>query len=233
LRLPNASAYGADRVVSPLADPEAHYPQPSKHRVSHPHVDRRLAPAGTARRDADLRGKRAGLHFAIERRAAEAGPIKDGIEAKYRSGVFRVDGQSSSPFETGYIPGTSPADFDLAKRYLEALVVFEDVTSIRMAAERPSRSRREVLAVDRVADLGMALEIALTHGDGEQFGEINWRLQMRTGWLLGADPEDRNRKSKLARDLYAMRSRAVQSGKSSATADAMAQADEASTQSVD
>lgn len=53
-----------------------------ENRITHPVVDGRLTPTGAARGDANLFGKRAGLDLPVERRAAEAGAIEHGVEAK-------------------------------------------------------------------------------------------------------------------------------------------------------
>ncbi len=53
-----------------------------KHRVLHPLVNGRLAPAGAARRDAHLPGEGAALDLAVEGRTREAGAVEDRVEAK-------------------------------------------------------------------------------------------------------------------------------------------------------
>lgn len=53
-----------------------------EHRIVHPRIDGGFAPTGAARGNANLLGKRAGLDLPVERRAAEAGAIEHGVEAK-------------------------------------------------------------------------------------------------------------------------------------------------------
>jgi hypothetical protein len=57
-------------------------PAPIEHGIAHPFTDGGFAPAGAARGDAHLLGKRARLDLAIEGSAGQAGAIEHGIETQ-------------------------------------------------------------------------------------------------------------------------------------------------------
>ncbi len=80
------------------------------------------------------------------------------------------------------------------------------------AIERLGRARRAQDPVDQALELGIAAEIAMTHGD--QGGpEITYRLSTRLAWLMGKSAEDREAIFKDAKTLYTARSKAVHEGR--------------------
>ncbi|CAN5213108.1 hypothetical protein BH10PSE4_BH10PSE4_44380 [soil metagenome] len=94
----------------------------------------------------------------------------------------------------------------------DGLARFAGQESLFRAIERLGRARRAHDPVDQALELGIALEIAMTHSD--QGGpEITYRLSTRLAWLLGKTAEDRQTIFKETKALYAARSKAVHEGR--------------------
>lgn len=70
---------------------------------------------------------------------------------------------------------------------------------------------------EQIVDIGTCLEMLLMKKEKDQ-GEITFKLRTRAAWFLGSETEDRRRISKLVRDAYGFRSRAVHGSLKSPTA---------------
>lgn len=92
------------------------------------------------------------------------------------------------------------------------LVRFDAKDSLYRAVERLGRARRAQDPVDQALELGIAAEIAMTHGD-QGGAEITYRLSTRLAWLLGKTPEERQSVFADAKALYGARSKAVHEGR--------------------
>jgi len=80
------------------------------------------------------------------------------------------------------------------------------------AIERLGRARRAEDPIDQALEHGIALEVAMTHGD-KSTAEIAFRLSTRLAWLLGKTPDERQTVFKAAKGLYDARSKAVHQGR--------------------
>lgn len=84
------------------------------------------------------------------------------------------------------------------------------------AIERLGRARRATDPIDQALELGIAVEVAMTHGD-RSTAEIAFRLSTRLAWLLGKTADERQTVFKAAKALYDARSKAVHQGRLSST----------------
>ncbi|WP_157033814.1 HEPN domain-containing protein [Belnapia moabensis] len=87
-----------------------------------------------------------------------------------------------------------------------------DKRSLRTACSRLRRSRRNHMhSEDRAIDLGIALEVLLSHG-AHSDQEITYRLSTRGAWLAGCDAAERRRIAGQLKAVYGLRSKAVHTG---------------------
>lgn len=84
--------------------------------------------------------------------------------------------------------------------------------SARVAFQKLKDARSRLYPLDRALDLGVCLEVLLTHGEG-QAAEINHRLRIRAAWLLGADAADRAAIHHLVGVAYQLRSDIAHTGR--------------------
>ncbi len=105
-----------------------------------------------------------------------------------------------------------PVKAKAVKRNYEALAAFDEFDSLERSIDRLARSRLASSPADRALDLGIATEIALMHGQGENNAEITHKIGIRAAWLLGQDIEERQTIFNEIKKLYSARSQAVHSG---------------------
>lgn len=103
--------------------------------------------------------------------------------------------------------------------WLRKIEEFNKPSAMYLAIERLGRARGGFDAVNKIIDLGMALEIALMHDDQNAKEEITAKTGLRAGWLLGTTPEERLAIKRSASKLYGARSKAVHTGKVDAKLD--------------
>jgi hypothetical protein len=95
---------------------------------------------------------------------------------------------------------------------------FEDFNAseksvMRVALDRLNQALRRQNIVDKAIDLGIALEVMLLHGIGENDrGELRFRSSIRGATFLGGGKPERLKTLKLLKDAYDLRSKAVHSG---------------------
>jgi hypothetical protein len=109
-------------------------------------------------------------------------------------------------------------NMDEVRSRLEKLAKFRHPTALLLAVDRLGRSRISFRPVDRIIDLGMALEIALMHGEGDGKSEITTKIAARAGWLGGNSVGERRANGEIAKKIYAARSTAVHEGQLSTKA---------------
>jgi hypothetical protein len=102
------------------------------------------------------------------------------------------------------------------KKYFLELRAFNDANSVRRAIDRLRSAFRKNLNFEKVADIGIALEILLLHGSGDDRGELSYRLSMRGAALLERTGPKRHNVFRQLRKLYNLRSTAVHAGHLSA-----------------
>jgi hypothetical protein len=105
-----------------------------------------------------------------------------------------------------------PADETLIKTVFGHLSGFSHYDSLERAILRLGRARMAKSPVDKALELGIAAEIALTHGDDSGNAELTFKLCSRAAWLLGQEPVERARIFDEMKQLYHARSQAVHSG---------------------
>lgn len=88
----------------------------------------------------------------------------------------------------------------------------KDRDRLRVPMERLNLALQRESRVDRVIDLGIALEALLLSDTGDDRGELSFRLQVRGAWFMGADREERATLAEELRGLYHLRSTAVHTG---------------------
>lgn len=103
-------------------------------------------------------------------------------------------------------------DLDGLSRILPALEKLSANRSLEIAIDRVNRARTSEDPVDAALDYGVAMEVALMHGDETAKSEIANKLGMRAGWLLGKDPASRRDIKSRAGVLYSGRSDAAHKG---------------------
>jgi hypothetical protein len=103
-------------------------------------------------------------------------------------------------------------DLDMTAALIPALKKFAGVRSIEIAVDRINRARTSTDPVDAALDYGVAMEVALMHGDETAKSEISNKLGMRAGWLLGKNPTSRRAVKLRAGLLYSGRSDAAHKG---------------------
>ena len=85
--------------------------------------------------------------------------------------------------------------------------------TLRVPLDRLDRAARDYDFADKSIDLGIALEALLLHElDGQDRGELKFRLGLRGAWLGGNDEKERAAIQTALGKMYDLRSRAVHSG---------------------
>lgn len=104
------------------------------------------------------------------------------------------------------------AQINEAKRLYEVLDKKPDLRErLQIPIERWKTSKTSKRDVDRMIDLGIALEALYVPDSGE--GEIRFKLAVRAAWCLGKDKEDRDDLLKKFKQIYDARSKSVHNGK--------------------
>lgn len=113
---------------------------------------------------------------------------------------------------------TVPLEANLAILYFFLLSEFHkgDRPAIDFAIEKLVSAHHAWSASEILADLGIALESLMMHGESGNNAEITFKLSTRIAWLLGNTPDDRIHFFNLAKSIYALRSKAVHGGQISA-----------------
>lgn len=104
-----------------------------------------------------------------------------------------------------------PSEF---RRVAALLQDFNGVASMNLAIDRLGAARESGDLTNKIIELGTALEVAFTYGDGGgRNQEIRYKLRTRAGWFLGTDSATRIEQGKIAAKLYDERSSAVHTGR--------------------
>lgn len=137
--------------------------------------------------------------------------IANGISSggySYHGTLFEraVQAASSKPsmLDEGFLPG-------LFHHFEKFESSEKDV--LRVALDRLNQALRKQNIVDKAIDLGIALEVMLLHGIGENDrGELRYRSSIRGASILGGKKSERLENFKLLKAAYDLRSKAVHSG---------------------
>ncbi len=107
----------------------------------------------------------------------------------------------------------SPGALDLEglRLLIPRLHAFGPQRSIHVAVDRLNSARQSDDVVDAAIDFGIALEVALMHGDPAS-QEISTKIGTRAGWLLGHDVASRRQVKSDVAALYTARSEAAHQG---------------------
>ena len=121
--------------------------------------------------------------------------------------MFRYFNPLQNPPEVG------EAEIEKAKCLYERLVGLDSNgrEKLRIAIDRWIMSKTDRTRVDKMIDLGIALE-ALYVPDGNS-GEIRFKFAVHAAWHLGKDKEDRKKLMKEFKEIYDWRSKVVHTGK--------------------
>ena len=104
------------------------------------------------------------------------------------------------------------SDIEKAQCLYEILDKNPDINEkLRIPIDRWIRSKVITTSVDKIIDLGIALE-ALYVPDGGS-GEIRFKLAVHAAWHLGKNKEDRRKLMKEFKEIYDWRSKVVHTGK--------------------
>ena len=105
-----------------------------------------------------------------------------------------------------------PDEIDEAKRLYHILdknpVIRKD---LRIPIDRWIKSKASGSGVDKIIDLGIALEALYLYDTGDN-RELSFRLRLRAAWHLGKNEEDRKNLIKRFGEIYNCRSNAVHNG---------------------
>lgn len=104
---------------------------------------------------------------------------------------------------------------ELAARYRQlARMESADQEVVRLAVDRLNSAARPGSLVDRALDLGIALEMLLSHGNKDKnIQELRFRLSLHGAKFLGGAEEEQRKILKFLMDIYALRSKAVHQGR--------------------
>ena len=129
-----------------------------------------------------------------------------------RSGVYELSSRTANQ-----------AEIEESKSLYESLMTLPEDTRnfLRVPIDRWTKSNAQPDLVDRMIDLGIALESLYLHGDGYR-GELRFRFALRAAWHLGTSALDRTNLHSEFRKIYDWRSRAVHSGSLDSRNDAVA-----------
>lgn len=108
----------------------------------------------------------------------------------------------------------SADDGSQAKDLLEKFEVLPVSTQVhlRLVIQRLGQAMRRFASVDAAIDLGIALESLFLNDQGDDRGELTFRLRLRAARFLGVDIPDRKRIHGLVGQIYRVRSAAVHTG---------------------
>ena len=125
-------------------------------------------------------------------------------------GVSRVFVRPPGPVES--VIEVGEAQIEEAKCLYHILINLDAKVRerLRIPIDRSIKSKIDRDPVDKMIDLGIALE-ALYLSDIHE--ELTFRLRVRAAWYLGKDKEHRKELLKQFRDIYSCRSSAVHNGK--------------------
>lgn len=100
-----------------------------------------------------------------------------------------------------------------------------------IAISRWVKSKTETNSINRIIDLVIALEVLYLSGTAEQ-QQLSLAFRLRAAWHLGSDVQERQNLMSLFKHIYAARSKAVHTGKSSADKQRLDEADKFFTQAI-
>ena len=112
----------------------------------------------------------------------------------------------------GHIATRQTAAIDLVRELFEKLSTFKNNKGLRIAIDRIAKARLLGDPINAAIDLGMAMEVLLMQGEESPEREINYKISLRAGLLLGSTPFQRREKKKAASELYSARSYAAHTG---------------------
>lgn len=117
----------------------------------------------------------------------------------------------------------SDSDLEEVKLLYKRLMEIPQTTrdALRVPLDRWTKSMGQKDPIDRIIDLGIALE-SLYLNDRSLQGELGFRLAIRASWHLGKDQAHRAKLMKDFKTIYDWRSRAVHSGNLVASKDRVA-----------
>ena len=113
----------------------------------------------------------------------------------------------------GNITGVGQPEIEEAKHLYQILIKLnsEIQEKLQIPIDRWTKSKAERNPVDKIIDLGIALEaLYLSEGTKEQ---LTLQFRLRASWHLGKNKEDRKRLIDEFKAIYDLRSQAVHSGK--------------------
>lgn len=152
-------------------------------------------------------GSRTVEEWPVRRHGMDSGPIRPGPGRSVQAEQFRRARQRED--------ADAPAlrKMDSVTEVYEALKSFDKAEwkRLRVAIDRWRASMEPKQFVDRVIDLGIALESLYVRGEGN---EISYRLSLRGAWHLGGSVEERREIFEQLKGIYGLRSDAVHEGKS-------------------
>lgn len=153
----------------------------------------------------------------IVRRAlilSSTGPVELGwnYTTSEADNIFADFGMMSSGLDNFSPMGDVEIDGAVASEMLKKLHEFKSTRSLNVAIDRFGSSYTTYDREDIAIDLGIAMEAALMHDDDDPKGEINVKLGLRAGWLLGDDLASRKAFKKKSNELYSARSAAAHGG---------------------
>lgn len=122
--------------------------------------------------------------------------------------IMDADGSYGGFLESAGFQSETP-NIDAVRENLRLLEDFNVPAALHVAIDRLGKARGLSSNVDKALDLGMALEIALMHENGNSgggSGEITYKLSSRAAWLLGKNPEERTQVFEKAKKIYGHRS---------------------------
>ena len=103
-------------------------------------------------------------------------------------------------------------DIEKAQCLYEILDKNSDINEkLRIPIDRWIRSKVITTSVDKIIDLGIALETLYVPDGGS--GEIRFKLAVHAAWHLGKNKEDRRKLMKEFKEIYDWRSKVVHTGK--------------------
>ena len=107
------------------------------------------------------------------------------------------------------------SDVALACEYYDRFLKLglEQQDRLRIPMERLNIALLRLSEIDKIIDLGIALEALLLSGTGDDHGEPTFKVQVRGAWLMGANSDERAKLTDELRGLYHLRNKAVHSGR--------------------
>lgn len=105
-----------------------------------------------------------------------------------------------------------PADPISCRRSVKILGKFEQPLRLHDALNRLASAKRSPDPITKVVDLGIALEMSMTHGGNSSNSELAYKVSLRAAKLVGGTLSSQIESFKTAQAVYASRSSAVHEG---------------------